>query len=69
MQGRLCNTVCWELPCPQLLKVFIHLAEHPDRERELEVRVRDRAAFVEHTLDGFLRPRAVLNKSNPSQRG
>ena len=36
------------------------VAKGPDRELELEVRVRDRDVLVEHTLDRFLRPRAIL---------
>ena len=44
----------------ELLQVEVRLAKHPDRERELEVRVRDCARLVEHALDRLLRPRAVL---------
>ena len=39
-----------------LLEVLLRAPEHPNRERELEVRVRDRARLIEHALDGFLRP-------------
>jgi hypothetical protein len=37
----------------------VRSAKHPDRERELEVRIRDRDVLVEHTFDRLLRPRAV----------
>jgi hypothetical protein len=36
------------------------LPKHPDRERELEVRVCDGTRLVEDTFNGFLRPRAIL---------
>lgn len=46
----------------QLLQVTVGLAQHPNRERELEVRVRDRNRPIEHPLDRFLRPRTILHK-------
>lgn len=45
----------------ELTQVEVRLSKHPDRERELEVRVRDRTRLVEHTLNRLLRPRAVLH--------
>jgi len=51
----------------QLFQITIGLAQHPNRERELEVRVRNRDCPVEHPLDRFLRPRTVLQRDqNPN---
>jgi len=46
----------------QLLQVAIGLAQHPDRERELEVWIRDRYCPIEHPLYRFLCPRTVLQE-------
>lgn len=52
----------------QGVEIVVCLAEHPYRERELEIGVRNGAGLVEHTLDGFLRPRSVLRRqANVSQ--
>ncbi len=40
---------------------MVRTPKHPDREVELEVRVRDRDVLVEDALDRLLRPRAVLS--------
>lgn len=50
------------IPCArlELLKVKVRLAEHPDWERELEIRIRDGTRLIEDTLDRFLSPRTVL---------
>ena len=51
----------------QLLQITIRLAQHPNRERELEVRVRDSDCPIEHPLYRFLRPRTVLQREqNPN---
>jgi len=44
----------------ELFQITIGLAQHPNRERELEVWIRDRDCPIEHPLDRFLRPRTVL---------
>lgn len=54
------DTIRRNLALFELAEVPVHLPEHPDRERELEVGIRDRAALVEHAFDGFLSPRTVL---------
>jgi hypothetical protein len=38
----------------------VSLAQHPYRERELEIGVGNSACFVEHPFDGFLWPGAIL---------
>ena len=45
----------------KLLEILVRAAKHPNRKRELEVRVRNRNVLIEHALDSFLGPRAVLN--------
>ena len=47
---------------PELFQVPVRSAEHPYRERELEVRVRDRHVVVEHPFDRFLWPRPILER-------
>ena len=46
----------------QRSKVVMGFPEHPDRERELEVRVCNGDILVEDALDRLLRPRAVLSE-------
>ena len=40
----------------QLCQVKMCLSQHPDRKGEFEVWVGNRTVFIEHTLNGFLRP-------------
>ena len=47
----------------ELGQIDIGFAKHPDRERELEVWIRNSAILVEHTLDRLLRPRTILLQS------
>lgn len=44
------------IPRFQVLQVVMRLPKHPNRERELEVRVRDGTSFVENAFNGFLWP-------------
>ena len=46
----------------QLPQVTISLAQHPNRERKLEVWIRNRDRPIEYPLDRFLRPRTVLRR-------
>ena len=43
-------------PGLQLFQITISLAQHPNGEREFEVRVGDRDRPIEHPLDRLLRP-------------
>lgn len=45
----------------QFRKVPRSFPQHPDGEREFEVRIRDGAGFVEDTFYSFLWPRTVLS--------
>jgi len=47
----------------QRLQIMMSLAQHPDRERELEIGIGNRARLVEYTLNSFLRPGAILRHS------
>jgi hypothetical protein len=49
--------------CLEIRQIIMRLAQHPYREGELEVRVRNSAGLVEHTLDSLLRPRPVLTST------
>lgn len=48
----------------QLFQIPMRAAQHPDREREFEVRVCNSDILVEYALDRFLRPRAVLHTTS-----
>ena len=57
---------------PQLLQVTVSLGQHPNRERELDVRIRDRNRLIKRPLDCFLCPRTVLQQQrnvNVGSRG
>ena len=47
----------------QRLQIMMRFAQHPDRERELEIGIGDRTCLVEYTLNSFLRPGAILRHS------
>ena len=42
------------------VKIPVGFAEHPDRERELEVRIRYRTVFIKHPFNRLLWPRSIL---------
>ena len=46
----------------QIIYVVPYESKHPDRERELEVGVRDCTSLVEYSFYRFLRPRAILTQ-------
>ena len=40
----------------QIVQILVGFSKHPDRERKLEVRVRNSASLVEYTFNRFLWP-------------
>ena len=49
-------------------QVMVCLAQHPNREREFEVRIGNSAGLVEHAFDGLLGPRAILETLKTEMR-
>ena len=47
----------------QIFKIFVRFAQHPNGEREFKVGISYGARLVEYALDGFLWPRAVLERT------